>query len=82
MEKSKIWHDMGEKPTTKHASIYLLDADNDITTVFYCDESKTPWVNYRIYFCGIVAWAYAAATRFVIAIARGALCSHGGNEAK
>lgn len=60
MEKSKIWHDMGEKPTTKHASIYLLDADNDITTVFYCDESKTPWVNYRIYFCGIVAWAYAA----------------------
>lgn len=51
---------MWEKPTTKHASIYLLDADNDITTVFYCDESKTPWVNYRIYFCGIVSWAYAA----------------------
>ena len=60
MGKSKIWDGMWEKPTTKHASIYLLDADNDITTVFYCDESKTPWVNYRIYFCGIVAWAYAA----------------------
>lgn len=60
MEKSKIWHAPHEVPAIQNESIYLLYEDNSITKIFYYEESITPWVNYRIYFCGIVAWAYVA----------------------
>lgn len=30
MEKSKIWHDMGERPATQYVKIYILNEDNYI----------------------------------------------------
>lgn len=49
---------MHKAPMLQFESIYLLYEDNSIIKVFYYDESTTPWVNYRMYFCGVVAWAY------------------------
>lgn len=58
MEEPTIWNDMHKAPALQHESIYLLYEDNSIIKVFYYDEEITPWVNYRMYFCGVVAWAY------------------------
>lgn len=49
---------MHKAPALQHESIYLLYEDNSIIKVFYYDEEITSWVNYRMYFCGVVAWAY------------------------
>lgn len=60
MEKSKIWHDMGERPATQYVKIYILNEDNYIYLITY-NHSYISWEKLDEYLgCDIVAWAYVA----------------------